>query len=160
MINDDLIQVVFTAEEKENANQALRTLLGIITPKAPVLSNDDRRTYGSVAEQNKLKINKGRAYMGQFPELVPSFIDREEFERDYQARTDAEEMIMLVEDAHRKLTDMKTMLDYDNYQDVLAFYRSVRYSASEKESNAVTVYNDMKQFFPRATSGKTETETK
>jgi len=27
MINDDLIQVVFTAEEKENANQALKTLL-------------------------------------------------------------------------------------------------------------------------------------
>ncbi len=32
------------------------TVLGIITPKAPVLSNDDRRIYGSVAEQNKLKI--------------------------------------------------------------------------------------------------------
>lgn len=158
MINDDLIQVVFTAEEKEIANQALRTLLDIITPKAPVLSNDDRRTYGSVAEQNKLKINRGRAYMGQFPDLVPSFINPEEFERDYQARTESEEMIMLAEDVLRKLTDMKIMLDYDNYQDVLAFYRSVRYSASEKVSNAVTVYNDMKQFFLRAASGKTETE--
>ena len=79
MINDDLIQVVFTAEEKTNANQALRTLLEIITSKAPVLSNDDRRTYGSVSEQNKLKINKGRTYMEQFPELVPSFIDLKEF---------------------------------------------------------------------------------
>ncbi len=160
MINDDLIQVVFTAEEKENAKQALTTLLGIITPKAPTLSNDDRRTYGSVAEQNKLKINKGRTYMQQFPELVPSFIDKEEFERDFQARTDAEELIMQTEEALRKLTDMKIMLDYDNYQDVLAFYRSVRYSASEKISNAVTVYNDMKQFFPRTGSGKPETESK
>ncbi|MDP3916460.1 MAG: hypothetical protein Q8R96_22260 [Bacteroidota bacterium] len=43
MIKDDLIQVVFTAEEKENAKQALATLLGIITPKAPALSNNDRR---------------------------------------------------------------------------------------------------------------------
>ncbi len=87
--------------------------------------------------------------MQQFPELVPSFIDKDEFERDFQTRAEAEELIMLAEDALRKLTDMKTMLDYDNYQDVLAFYRSVRYSASEKIGNAVAVYNDMKQFFPR-----------
>lgn len=160
MINDDLIQVVFTAEEKENAKQALTTLLGIITPKAPVLSNDDRRAYGSVAELNKLKINKSRTYMKQFPELVPSFVDLNEFERDFQTRVEAEELIMLAEDALRRLTDMKIMLDYDNYQDVLAFYRSVRYSASEKIGNAVTVYNDMKQFFPRTGSGKTETEGK
>ena len=98
--------------------------------------------------------------MGQFPELIPSFIDRDEFERDFQARSDAEELIMLVEEALRKLTDMKIMLDYDNYQDVLAFYRSVRYSANEKVSNAVTVYNDLKQFFPRTSSAKPDTETK
>jgi len=55
---------------------------------------------------------------------------------------------------------MKILLDYDNYQDVLAFYRSVRYSAGEKVSNALTVYNDMKQFFPRTGSSKTETEAK
>lgn len=160
MINDDLIKVTFAPEEKATANQAVRTLLDIVSPKAPALSNDDRRTYGSVAEQNKLKINKARTYMGQFPELVPSFIDRDEFERDFQARTDSEELIMLVEEALRKLTDMKIMLDYDNYQDVLAFYRSVRYGANEKVSNAVTVYNDMKQFFPRTGSSKTETEVK
>jgi len=33
----------------------------------------------------------------------------------------------------------------------------VHYSASEKFGNAVAVYNDMKQFFPRTGSGKTET---
>ena len=160
MLNDDLIQVTFASEEKETASQAVRTLLDVVSPKAPALSNDDRRTYGSVAEQNKLKINKARTYMGQFPELIPSFIDRDEFERDFQARSDAEELIMLVEEALRKLTDMKIMLDYDNYQDVLAFYRSVRYSANEKVSNAVTVYNDLKQFFPRTGSAKPDTETK
>ena len=98
--------------------------------------------------------------MQQFPELVPAFVDREEFERDFQARTDAEELMILAEEGLRKLSDMKILLDYDNYQDVLAFYRSVRYSASEKISNAVTVYNDMKQFFPRTGSSKAETEVK
>ena len=160
MINDDLIQVTFVPEEKETAKQALRAFLEIITSKAPVLSNDDRRTYGSVAEQNKLKINKARIYMQQFPELIPSFIDKDEFERDFQARNDVEELLMLNEDIHRKLSDMKILLDYDNYQDVLAFYRSVRYSASEKVGNAVTVYNDMKQFFPRTVSTKTEAQAK
>ncbi|MDP3916459.1 MAG: hypothetical protein Q8R96_22255 [Bacteroidota bacterium] len=98
--------------------------------------------------------------MTQFPEVVPSFIDLNEFERDFQTRVEAEELIMLAEDALRKLIDMKILLDYDNYQDELAFYRSVRYSASEKIGNAVTVYNDMKQFFPWTGSGKTQTEEK
>jgi hypothetical protein len=160
MINDDLIQVVFSSEEKEIANQALRNLLGVIKPKAPVLSNVDRQKYGSVAEQNKLIINKGRTYINQFPELLPSFIDREEFEHDFKARSDAEELIMLTEEVHRTLTDLKILLDYDNFQDTLAFYRSIRYKASEKITNAVTVYNDMKQFFPRTGSGKIEAEEK
>ncbi len=158
MKNNDLIQVVFTPQEKVTAQQTLRTLQEIIASKAPVLSNNDRQTYGSVAEQNKLKINKARTYMQQFPELVPSFIDRDEFERDFQARTDTEELIVLAEDVLHKLYDMKILLDYDNYQDMLAFYRSVRYSASEQISNAVTVYNDMKQFFPRTAPTKTETK--
>lgn len=160
MTNNDLIRVVFTQEEKEAAKQALQTLSQIIASKAPVLSTDDRSTFGSVAEQNKLKINKARSYMQQFPDLIPSFIDHDEFERDFQARIDTEELIILTEDIYNKLSDMKILLDYDNYQDMLSFYRSVRYSAREQISNAVTVYTDMKQFFPRTAPIKTEPQPK
>ena len=149
MINNDLIQVAFTDEEKQNLQTALETIAGIISSKAPNLSNDERRDYGSVAEQNKLKINKARTYMKQFPALVPAFLDTEEFERDYQARQDIGETLVAVENLQRELSDIKILLDYDNYQDVLAYYRSVRYYAKEKESNAITVYNDMKKLFPR-----------
>lgn len=149
MINNDLIQFTLTAEQKASIEQALNTISDVVKTAAPNLSNEERQEYGSVAEQNKLIIDKGRMYMGQFPELVPSFIDLDEFERDYQARTDMSDVLSLMNSLQRQVSDIKILLDYDNYQDVLCFYRSVRYYSQEQEKNAITVYNDMKQFFPR-----------
>jgi methyl coenzyme M reductase subunit C-like uncharacterized protein (methanogenesis marker protein 7) len=158
MINEDLIQVVFSEEEMDNANDALQDLLEVVGPKAPDLSNEERQEYGSVAEQNKLKINKARTYMQQYPGLVPSFVAMDEFERDYQAREQIGTLLIKMEDLLRKLGDTKILLDYDNYQDVLAFYRSVRYHANENNSQAILVYNDLKQFFPAPPRKKKEAE--
>jgi len=149
MLENDLIQFTLSSDEKENLKTALKSIADVFKSKAPNLSNEQRQQYGSVAEQNKLKIDKGRKYMAQFPELVPSFIDTEEFERDYQSRVDIDELMVLADNVQRQMSDIKILLDYDNYQDVLSFYRSVRYYANEQENNAITVYNDMKQLFPR-----------
>lgn len=149
MINKDLIQLSFSEEEKASLKDALRTIQDIIKPTAPNLSTDERREYGSIAEQNKLKINKARTYMAEYPAFVPAFVDVEEFERDYQARQEIGEILIAITDLERQLSDIKILLDYDNYQDVLAFYRSVRYHAKEQDSSAITIYNDMKKLFPR-----------
>ncbi|KOH45280.1 hypothetical protein [Sunxiuqinia dokdonensis] len=148
MINNDLIQIVFSEEEKTSLKDAMKTIQDIIKPKAPNLSTDERREYGSVAELNKLKIDKGRTYMAEYPAFVPAFVDAEEFERDYQARLHIGETLIGITDLQRQLSDIKILLDYDNYQDVLAFYRSVRYHAMEQDSSAITIYNDMKKLFP------------
>lgn len=154
MINEDLIQVVFSEDEKQNITAAVQSLLGVIGPKAPNLSNDERREYGSVNETNKLKIDKARMYLSQYPQLAPASVNPEEFERDYQARQQIGELITQTEELLRKLTDIKILLDFDNYQDTLAFYRHVRYLANEKNSMAILAYNDMKQLFPHTKKDK------
>lgn len=157
MAQNDLIKVEFTPEQRDAMKQGLQQVINVIAPIAPVLSNDDRRNYGSVAEQNKLLINSSKSYMEQFPDLKPAFVDKAEFDRDFVARKEIEDLLILLSDLERKLTDMKILLDHDNYQDALAFYRAVRYSAQEKLASAIPVYNDLKQYFPRG-GAKTEEE--
>ena len=154
MAQNDLIKVEFTPEQLDAMKQGLQQVTNVIDPIAPVLSNDDRRNYGSVAEQNKLLINSSKSYMEQFPDLKPAFVDKAEFDRDFAARKEIEALLIVMSDLQRKLTDMKILLDHDNYQDALMFYRGIRYLAREKVAGAVTIYNDLKQYFPRSTKAE------
>jgi hypothetical protein len=156
MKNNDLIQVVFTEEELTASNTNLDALLEFASKNSPELSSEDRVSYGSVNETNKLLVNKSKSYMEQNPDLVPSFVNMEEFNNDFKARTDLEEMIQKLDLIKRKLSDTKILLDYDNYQDTLAFYRAVRYFAGEQQQGAIPIYEDLKQFFPHGKKNEAE----
>ncbi|GET30047.1 hypothetical protein [Prolixibacter sp. SD074] len=148
MAKNDSIKVKFTDEQLDAMKQGLQQVFSVINPIAPVLSSDDRRNYGSVADQNKLLINRSKSYMEQFPKLKPAFVNKAEFHRDFAALKEIGDLLILLSDMQRKLTYMKILLDHGNYQDALAFYRSVRYNPQEKEASAIPIYNDLKKYFP------------
>ncbi|MFA8435737.1 MAG: hypothetical protein ACEPOZ_14565 [Marinifilaceae bacterium] len=153
----DIIKVDFTQEQKDVLGQNYKNINDIVNPNTESLSNADRRNLGSVAEQNKLFINKVEGYMNQFPEFIPASVDTEEFKRDKESREFVEHLIQDTEILLRKLTDTKILLDHDNYQASLAYYRTVRFNAQENIENAVPIYNDLKKFFTRK-NGKKEEE--
>lgn len=97
--------------------------------------------------------------MDQHPDLVPNFVNSDEFERDYRAREVIEEMIQKLDLIKHKLSDTKILLDHDNYQDTMAFYRAVRYYAAEQQQGAIPIYEELKQFFPHGKK-KEEEESK
>ncbi|WP_282016381.1 hypothetical protein [Marinifilum flexuosum] len=156
MKNNDLIQVVFTEEELTETNTHLDALLTWANKNAPELSLEDRTSLGSINEANKLLVGKTRSYMHQNPDLVPQFVEMAEFERDYKTRKEIEEIIQKLELIQRRLSDTKILLDNDNYQDTMAFYRAVRYLAGEQEQGAIPIYEELKQFFPHGRKKKEE----
>lgn len=148
MKKSDLIQVVFTPEENEVLVQSLTGLENIASRIAPNLSSEDRQNMGSINDKNKLFVNKSQTLMEQNARLIPSFIDFEEFQRDFQARKKIEEILLRMDAIYRQLSDTKILLDHDNYQDSLTFYRSVRYFAQEQQEFAIPVYDELKKYFP------------
>ncbi len=158
MKNNDLIQVTFSAEELTENNAHLDALLVSANKNAPGLTPEQRSTYGSVNETNKLLVNKARAIMTENPKYIPNFVNLDEFERDFRAREVIEEMLRKVAQIQQKLSDTKILLDNDNYQDSMAYYRSVRYFASEHDQEAMPLYNELKQFFPNHKNGSKEEE--
>lgn len=158
MKKNDVIQVVLSAEEMESLNTHLSGLESVARMHAPNLTANDRQVYGSIQDANKLMVNKSLFYMEQNPDIVPKFVDINEFKRDYEARDTIEQAIRRLDAIKRKLEDTKILLDYDNYQDVMAFYRAVRYLAKEQEEYAIHVYEELKTYFPGNRTSNSENE--
>lgn len=147
MKNNDLIEVVYAPEELDACNAGLTAVETFAGKHAPNLTAEDRQTYGSINETNKLFVNKTKILMEQNPTMVPVFINQEEYQRDFIAREEIEKLILKLDTIKRNLTDTKILLDHDNYYDALSFYRSVRYLAKEQQPGAIAVHEELKQYF-------------
>ena len=86
MAIDNIISVSFSDEDIEKMNAAIRMLNEVMEGKAVNLTPEERRQYGSIADRNKLLVDKAKFYMEKAPQTMPRTIDKAEFDRDYTAR--------------------------------------------------------------------------
>ncbi len=147
MALDNLISVNFSKEDVERINQAINSINEVLKGKAINLTGEERQQYGSIADRNRVLVDKCKAYMEQAPETIPRTIDKAEFDRDYEARKRIEMPLRDLQRVVEKMTDTKTLLDHDNFQASLTYYRYIKYLASENEAGTTTIYNDLKQHY-------------
>ena len=147
MALDNLISVSFTDEELTKISTAIEQINTILKGKAINLTPEDRRQYGSIADRNKLLVDKAKFYMEKAPHTVPKTIDKAEFDRDYAARGQVETPLRELTMVAEKLRDTKTLLDYDNLQMAQAYYRYVKFLADQNEPGTTTIYQDLKQHY-------------
>lgn len=147
MTDKNLASVVFTTEELQKLDEALQNIENVLKGKTFNLTPDERRQYGSIAEQNKLFVNKCKELMEQYPQFVPSFLDKEEFDRDYQARQQIETRLIRLKTFTEQLSDTKVLLDNDNYYNSITFYRNVKFLSVQNIPGIKTLYEQLKQFF-------------
>ena len=157
MALENLISISFTAVELQKIEQALATIAGVLQGKAVNLTPQQRVQYGSIAEQNKLFVNKAKLLMEQYPQHVPSFLDMTEFKKDYVARQQVEPYLLYLQKLVEQFSDTKILLDHDNYFTALTFYRNLKYLSGENVPGTTVLYEEMKQFFlSRVSRGSTQ----
>ncbi|PID88048.1 MAG: hypothetical protein CSB06_02180 [Bacteroidia bacterium] len=152
MALDNLISLTLSDEEISKIEQALAMLNEVLQDKAINLTPDERRQYGSIADRNRVLVDKCKMYMEQNPHTVPGILDKAEFDRDYKARQQLEiplKQLMLVIE---KMRDTKTLLDHDNYHAAVAYYRYIKYLASENEPGTTGIYKDLSLHYKRPKS--------
>ncbi len=156
---ENLAQVQFSEEELTRIDKALTDLEAVLSGKMLKLSAEERRQYGSIAEQNKLFVNKSKELMEQYPQYVPTFLDKAEFDRDFQARVILEGRLLRLQHLTEQLTDTKVLLDHDNYSNALTFYRNIKFLNGENIPGIKALYESLKQFFVGGRPTKTPTKT-
>ena len=141
-----------TEAQMNEIKTALTTLETALSALNVTLTPEERRTYGSVNEQNKLLINKVWDYRQNSPHLSQPDLDWVEFEKDMTSRQFIENITHRVAAIDERLKNSKILHDYDNYQAALDDYAYTNYKAGSNAPGYETKMNELKQFFPR--SGK------
>ena len=141
-----------TEAQMNEIKTALSTLETALSALNVTLTPEERRTYGSVNEQNKLLINKVWDYRQNSPHLSQPDLDWAEFENDLKSRQFIENITHRVAAIVERLRNSKILHDYDNYQAALDDYAYTNYKAGSSAPGYETKMNELKQFFPR--SGK------
>ena len=137
--------------EIQNAINALENALAMLTV---TLTPEERRTYGSVNEQNKLLVNKVWDFRRDSPNLSLPDLDWSEFENDYQSRQLMESIQNRLGALQERIKNTKILHDYDNFQSALEDYAYTSYKAGSQAPGYETKMNELKQFFNRSGKGK------
>ena len=153
MALNNLWSLSFTDAELTQIDQAINSLETVLQGKTIHLTPEQRQQYGRIAEQNKLFVNKAKSYMEQYPQFVPPFLDKAEFDKDHDARGQLESRMQKLAALSEQLSDTKVLLDHDNYHNAISFYRNIRYLAGENAPGTTTLYQDMQQFFKNPSTG-------
>jgi hypothetical protein len=148
MALDNLISVVFTDEEVARMDSALSELENVLKGKAVNLTPKQRQTYGRVAYEMEVWIDKVNDHIQQDPQLVPSYIDLEEHKSDIATHRVLNPRIARLTGILQSLEDTNRLLGSDLYNNSLAYYRSLREAAKVNAVGASSRYSDLKQQFP------------
>lgn len=148
MPTTNLISSHFTAAEMGSVNDALTTILNILQPKSQNLSPEERRTLGSINENNKLVVQKVYDYHKNQPQMSSPDIDWAEFESDLKDRNFLEAVLTQLAVISEVASDTKILHDHDVYRIALLDYDYTKYKMGTNASGFDTKYVDIKQFFP------------
>ena len=142
-----MISVEFTEQELTKIANALNEVMQLLSGKVVNLSPEERMQYGSIADKNKVFVDKCKAYMEQDPTTVPNTLDKHEFDKDYKARQQMEEPLKKLSRITEMLMDTKILLDFDNYNGSLSYYRYVKFLATQNTPGITSIYADLNQHF-------------
>lgn len=145
----NIIESQLAAADRTAISAAITDLETALSGKTGVLTDDERKRYGSVNEQNKLIVNKARDYQQNQPSLSAPDVDWTEFENDYQSRIFLENCINRLKAIVHDLESTKIMHDYDNFQDALKDYAYAQYKNGSGESGYDAKIDEFKQFFTK-----------
>ncbi|MCX6210693.1 MAG: hypothetical protein NTZ59_14620, partial [Bacteroidetes bacterium] len=118
-----------TATQISDANTHLAAIEAIAVAITQNLTDEERKKFGSVNEQNKLLVNKVNDYHTNQPSLQSPDVDWAEFDKDFTDRDFAGKAISRLEALIKMFSDFKIVHDYDNYQNSLTDYSYAQYKA-------------------------------
>ena len=142
-----------TATQISDANTHLAAIEAIAVAITQNLTDEERKKFGSVNEQNKLLVNKVNDYHTNQQGLQSPDVDWAEFDKDFIDRDFAGKAISRLEALIKMFSDFKIVHDYDNYQNSLTDYSYAQYKASTNTPGFAAKEAELKQFFPRTGSG-------
>ncbi len=148
MALDNLISVKFTAAELLQLDTHLDGIKTLLAGKVINLSPQQRQQHARVKYEMEVWVQKAYNYLLANPALVPAFIDTVETGEDLATHNQLNPRIDVMEVILQGLIDTNLLLGTDLYNNLMAFYRSLKAASFSNAPGAAAIYADLKQQFP------------
>ena len=148
MALDNLISVKFTAAELLQLDGHITGIKTLLTGKLVNLSPQQRQQHARVKYEMEVWVQKAYNYLLANPALVPAFIDTVETTDDITTHNQLNPRIDQLEVILQGLIDTNLLLGTDLYNNLMAFYRSLKAASFSNAPGAAAIYADLKQQFP------------
>ncbi|MCX7006945.1 MAG: hypothetical protein NTY53_06805 [Kiritimatiellaeota bacterium] len=146
MSDNNRISAVLADADKAS----ILTKLGEIRALLPFLVSltpDERKKLPKLGDKTSGFDEKCRDYMTQHPELVPSFVDMDEFNKDTTLLERVRELRRLVGTLSQDLSDTELLLGHEVYDVERAYYGNLELAAKRDTPDAQTIYDDLNARF-------------
>jgi hypothetical protein len=101
-------------------------------------------------------VDKCLEYGDQNAQLVPSYLNMTEANKDYELANNLNELLKLLQPLNQSINDTLMMAGSDCFMAGLSFYSSVKLAAKNNVPGATAIVQDLEQRFPgRSRKAKT-----
>lgn len=157
---ENRISFTIGAEALVNINSAIAT----IEQNLPLLINlsaDERKSIPKMGDKTLAFVSKALEYSKQNPQVVPSFLDVAEFEKDVMAVNSLNKVLIPLQRLVEKLDDSNLLAGSEAYSAALVFYNAVKGAAKAGVPGMKGVYDDLQaRFAVKAKANHVVSETK
>jgi hypothetical protein len=159
MTSTNNVSISITEADLTDINASIQELQTKLLPYLATLSPAERKGLPKMGNKTVGFVQKAQEYCKQNPDLVPQFLDVDEFNTDVTAYDQIRSMYQPLLQITDSLWDTLLLTGSESYSAALKFYNSVKHATKSKVQKAETIYNDLAARFP-GRSKKDETVTK
>lgn len=161
MAQKNRLDITISDTDMADIDAAIATLNEKLAPYLISLSTEDRMSLPKLGDRTRAFVDKAREYAQQYPELVPNFVNLDDFDTDLTANAVLSRILRGIQPLTSNLEDSHLLSGSEAYQAALIYYRSVKMAAESDIPNASAIYRDLAKRFEKSPSNSaapTETE--
>lgn len=148
MAQENKVSISFSTEEIAKVKKAIQDIASVLEGKVQSLTPKERQTFGRVKYEKEVWIDKVKSHMDANPTKIPIYVDKAEFDKDYTAHKQLNELITLLQQQLDQMMDTNLLLGYDLDSGALVFYRAIKFASENNDPGAISIYTDLKQQYP------------
>ena len=143
------ISISITPEDFEAGEAGLTAMEEKFNPYLKDLDKGERRGLPKMGDKTVNFVGKSLGYAEANPNLVPPYLDKAEFRKDFVAVQTLTTILRRVEKFHDMLDDTILLCGSEAYKAALTFYKAVQNAMKSGVPGAEVIYNDLKVQFEK-----------
>jgi len=143
-------------EVLDQVKAKIEEAIGLIKPYSVILTEDQRASVIKVGDRKFTCVTKTFAYTKTNSEFVPSYLNINDFETDMKDADGHPEIVTLINQLFNYFDDTKLAARSEAYSASLYYYGNVQQAASVNLPGAKAIYDDLKQYFAKASKASEE----